>query len=319
MSPNYQEFNHKLKNFIHTLVLFLAMGSILSLLGFIVAGVTGILWAVSLGFLILIISPNLPPAFIFSLYGAKLIPASDAPALYQITQELAARANLPRPPELFYLPSQIMNAFSVGTRDNSGIGMSYALLNSLTLRELIGVLAHETSHIQNNDVRLMSYADIISRIINTLSLTGFLMVFFTLPLFFWGQATISWPALGILLLAPTLMSNLQLSLSRMRELEADRQAVLLTGDPEGLAMALNKIERYESALLDLLSRSGHGATVPSILRTHPDIETRITYLLSLKTLSQQALASSSLDRFSVPSHYQKLVKPPRWHANGFWY
>ncbi|MGZ8928241.1 MAG: hypothetical protein ACXW03_07280, partial [Methylobacter sp.] len=71
-------FSHKLKNFIHTLVLFLCMGAILSLLGFIIAGVEGILWAAGLGVLILAISPNISPSFIFSLYQGKLLSAHDA-------------------------------------------------------------------------------------------------------------------------------------------------------------------------------------------------------------------------------------------------
>ncbi len=319
MNLNCQEFTHKLKNFIHTLVLFLAMAIILSLLGFILAGINGILWAIVLGVLILVVSPNLPPSFIFSLYGGRLLSALDAPDLYQITQELSAHANLPSPPKLYYMPSHVMNAFSVGTRENSGIGMSDALLSTLTLRELMGVLAHEISHIQHNDVRVMSYADVISRVINTLSLTGFLLVFFTLPLFLLGQVAISWPALGILLFAPTMMSFLQLSLSRMKEFEADRQAVLLTGDPEGLAMALNKIERYESSIFDILYRSGHSASIPSILRTHPDTEERIKQLLSLKAPSKQVSKHLYPDEFSVPVHYQKTIRKPRWHIGGFWY
>jgi heat shock protein HtpX len=161
MTYKYKAFSYKLQNFTHTLVLFLCMGVILSLLGFILAGVDGILWALVLGVLILVISPNLSPSFIFSMYGGRLLSAVDAPVHYQIAQELAARANLPAPPALYYLPSHMMNAFSVGTPANSAIGLSEALLNTLTMRELIGVLAHEISHIQHNDVRVMSYAYII--------------------------------------------------------------------------------------------------------------------------------------------------------------
>jgi Zn-dependent protease with chaperone function len=69
-----------------------------------------------------------------------------------------------------------------------------------------------------------------------------LQIYFNLPLFFLKLATISWLALGVLIVAPKIMSYLQLLLSRMREFDADRQAALLTGDPEGLAMALGKLE-----------------------------------------------------------------------------
>ncbi len=212
-----------------------------------------------------------------------------------------------------------MNAFSVGTSTNAAIGLTDALLNTLSIREIIGVVAHEISHIQHNDVRVMSYADIISRITNTLSLTGFLLIIINLPLYFLGLVTISWVALGVLMVAPTIISFLQLSLSRVREFDADRQAALLTGDPEGLAMALGKLELYQSSLFDILFSSGHGASTPSILRTHPDTEARIERLLSLKEPPKQALNYTRQDSFTIPVHYQQAIRKPRWHVGGFWY
>lgn len=312
-------FNRKLKNFFHTFALFLSMGAILSLVGFILAGFEGIVWAFFLGVLILVISPNISPAFIFSLYRGKLLSPDNAPGLYQITQELSARAGLPTSPALYYLPTRLMNAFSVGTSENSAIGLSDAMLNNLSIRELIAVLAHEISHIQHNDVRVMTYADIISRITHALSFTGFLLILLNLPLYFLGMVTFSWFAVGILILAPNIMSFLQLSLSRMREFDADRQAALLTGDPEGLSIALTKLEAYENSLIDILFGRDHSASIPSILRTHPDTAERIERLLSLQEQPDQALKYSSYDRFNIPVHYQKSIRKPRWHFGGLWY
>jgi len=314
------EFGHKLKNFVHTLALFLCMAVILSLVGFILAGIEGIIWAAALGVLILVITPNISPSFIFSMYGGKLLTADNAPGLYQITQELAARAGLPSSPPLYYLPSQMMNAFSVGTSANPAIGLSDALISALTIREIIAVLAHEISHIQHNDIRVMTYADVISRITNTLSLAGFLLIFINLPLFFLGLVTIPWFALGVLIVAPTIMSFLQLSLSRMKEFDADRAAVLLTNDPEGLAMALSKLEIYEASIFDILfDRGRRNTSEPSILRSHPDTEERIKRLLSLKEHSKDAMKYPNHGRFDIPVHYQKSVKKPRWHLGGFRY
>jgi heat shock protein HtpX len=313
------ELNHTLKNFVHTLALFLCMGVILSLVGFILAGVDGILWAAFLGIMILLISPNISPAFILSMYGGRLLSAKDAPGLHQIIQGLSARADLPAPPALYYLPSRLMNAFSVGSSANPAIGLSDALLNTLTMREISAVLAHEISHIQHNDVRVMTYADIISRITNTLSLTGYLLIFLNLPLYFLGMVTISWLALAVLIVAPTMMSFLQLSLSRMKEFNADHQAVLLTGDPEGLAMALSKLEVYESSIVDMLFGRGHKGSIPSVLRTHPSTEERIKRLLSQKQPTEQAVKYPNHDRFYVPVDYQKHIKKPRRHLGGFWY
>ena len=319
MTNKNSESSHKLKNLIHTLALFLCMSIILALLGFILAGVDGILWAIVSTLAILVFSPNISPAFILSLYGGRLLSSANAPGLYQITRELAARADLPAPPVLYYLPSRIMNAFSVGTPVNPAIGLSDALLNGLTMREIIGVLAHEISHIQHNDLRVMNYADTLSWLTSTLSFTGLLLVLLSLPLYFMGLVTISWSALGLLFVAPAIMSYLQLSLSRMREYDADRQAALLTGDPEGLAMALAKLEAYESSLFNMLFRRGRSAAIPSILRTHPDTQDRIDRLLSIKELPSQALEYSIYDRDTIPAQFQKSVRKPRWHLGGFWY
>ncbi len=310
------EFNHKLKNLLHTLALFVCMCAILSVVGFILAGVDGILWAAALGILILVISPKLSPAFIFSLYGGRLLSANIAPGLYQISHQLSTRAGLITAPTLYYLPSSMMNAFSVGTSENPAIGLSDALLNSLTTREINAVLAHEISHIQHNDIRLMTYADVLNRITNTLSLTGLLLVFLNLPLYFLGLVTISWLALGMLITAPTLMSFLQLSLSRIREFDADHQAVLLTGDAEGLAMALGKLEAYQTSIFDMLLGRRHSASIPSILRTHPDTEERIKRLLNFKIRPKQPLIDSDHDSFSIPLHYQKTIKKPSKNRTG---
>jgi Zn-dependent protease with chaperone function len=134
------------------------------------------------------------------------------------------------------------------------------------------------------------------------------------------MVSISWFALGVIIIAPNIMSFLQLSLSRMREFDADYLAVLLTGDPEGLAMALGKLEAYETTTFDILfSRNGHSAPIPSILRTHPNTEARIERLLALKAAAKSDLDYSEHDRFAVPADYQQLIRKPQWHVGGFWY
>ena len=60
-----------------------------------------------------------------------------------------------------------MNAFTVGDRENSAIGLTDGLLRALNLRELAGVLAHEVSHVRNNDMRVMTLADVVSRVAST--------------------------------------------------------------------------------------------------------------------------------------------------------
>lgn len=312
------DVEHKLKNWIHTLVLFLGMVSILSVAGFILAGFQGIIWAIFLGLVILVVTPNLSPAFIFSTFGGKPLEYEDAPWLHLVVSELAKRAALPICPTLYYLRSNALNAFSVGNPANPAIGLSDTLLNELTAREIIAVLAHEISHIQHNDLRVMTYADTISRITGVLSFTGFLLVFLNLPLWLLGAVTISWPALIILIISPAVMRYFQLSLSRMREFAADHQAAQLTGDPKGLAMALAKLAVCEADTLDKLLGRGHTASTPSVLRTHPDTNERIERLLKLSPSSADGIHVDQ-QPFIIPDRDLVWYGKSRWHFGGYWY
>jgi heat shock protein HtpX len=319
MTKEHQDLNRKILNYLHICILFICMTAIMSFLGYLIAGIEGVLWAIFMGLLIILISPKLSPGFIFSLYKARRLTVANAPGLYRMISDLSDRANLAQPPELYYVPSQIMNAFSIGTPENAAIGVSDALLNTLSTRELVGVLAHEISHIQHNDLRLMSYADIISRITNSFSLAGLLLVLINLPLHLLGMVTISWFALAVLIITPGMMGVLQSSLSRIREFEADLQAAALTGDPEGLARALGRFEFNETSSYDLLARSGHGATVPSILRTHPATEERIKRLLSSEVPKTKTLEYETDASIEIPVGYKKSIRKPRWHIGGIWY
>ncbi|MFX7329322.1 M48 family metalloprotease, partial [Acinetobacter baumannii] len=85
--------------------------------------------------------------------------------------------------------------------------------------------------------------DSISRLTHLLALLGQIMLLFSLPALLWGTVAIQWPALLLLAVSPQLALLAQLGLSRVREFDADRLTAELTGDPQGLALALAKIER----------------------------------------------------------------------------
>ena len=72
-----------------------------------------------------------------------------------------------------------------------------------------------------------------------------ILAIFNLPAWLLGDSDISLSALLLLYLAPTIGSLLQLGLSRTREYDADLEGAQLTGDPRGLASALEKLERYQ--------------------------------------------------------------------------
>src|SRR5690606_36483706 len=102
-------------------------------------------------------------------------------------------------------------------------------------------------------------------------------------------------AVLVLMAAPTLGGLLQMALSRTREFDADLGAVMLTGDPDGLASALHRLERHQGRLWEGLMLPGGRVPNPSVLRTHPATEQRIQRLMALKT------PPGGRDRISFPA------------------
>ena len=138
----------------------------------------------------------------------------------------------------------------MGFGKKGAIAVTHGLLRLFTLRELVGVLSHEVSHIRNNDTWVMSFADVVSRVTGTLSLFGQLLVLINLPLYFLGNRSLPWVPVILMTLAPAFSALMQLALSRTREFDADLHAAQLSRDPTGLATALEKLEAYQEKLME---------------------------------------------------------------------
>lgn len=91
-----------------------------------------------------------------------------------------------------------------------------------------------------------------------------------------------WVAVIVLMAAPTIGGLLQMALSRTREYDADLGAAMLTGDPDGLASALLKLEHAQKRLWEGLMLPGGRIPDPSVLRTHPPTDERVRRLMALK-------------------------------------
>lgn len=179
----------------------------------------------------LIFAPNLPQDFLLSAYQAERITGRDAPGVVAGIAELARRADLPRAPKLYRVPSPLPNAFAMGSPEDSTICVTDGLLQLLDGRELVGVLAHEVGHIANRDLWIMGLADMMSRLVSLASWLGQFLLLLNLPLVFAGVVYVPWHIVALLIFAPTLMALVQVGLSRTREYDADRAAAELTGDP----------------------------------------------------------------------------------------
>lgn len=229
----------------------------------------------------LVLAPGLPQNLILSAYRARRVTARDEPALIAGLGVLARRAGLPRVPRLYHVPSALPNAFAMGDPEDSIVSVTDGLLGLLDGRELAGVLAHEVGHIANRDLWVMSLAEILSRLVSMASWLGQFLLVLDLPLVAAGALHIPSHVVVLLIFAPTLMGLVQLALSRTREYDADRAAAELTGDPEGLIRALAKLERHTGRFWEEIFLPGRRIREPSLLRTHPPTESRISRLREL--------------------------------------
>jgi heat shock protein HtpX len=211
--------------------------------------------------------------------GARLLAPDQEPDLQQLVESLCIGAGLP-PPRVYLIESAVPNAFATG-RDpaHATLTVTRGLLTLLTRRELEGVVAHELSHIVNHDSRLnTAVAALIATLrlpigivtgayrilheahpgLGILFLVGFCgflgllamaMVSFFLDAeiarlprwILWRQVFVAVSPFFVLLGAPALGLFIRQAVSRQREYLADAEAVLLTRDPEGLALALTRI------------------------------------------------------------------------------
>lgn len=246
-------------------------------------GVAGLAAAAMLLALVLPLAVGMPAEAVMRLYQATRLPRDDS-QLSSLVDVLSFRAELPQRPDLYVIPSMTLNAFAAGSRDRSAIAVTEGLLRRLTLAETAGVLAHEISHIRNNDLLVMGLADVITRVLQLLSYVALGLAVFNVFAYARGDDMISWWAVLFLYLAPAFSSLLQLGLSRAREFEADRTAVALTGDPGALASALRRLETYTGHFWEDLMFPVPARRVPhpSLLRSHPETEDRVQRLIALK-------------------------------------
>lgn len=308
---------HKLRNVAQSAILLGGMTGLVSLCAWTLVGLEGLVWILCGAVLGLILTPKVSPRLVLGLYRGQELGPSHFPEGVRILQVLAARADLPRVPRIYYIPSSMLNAFAVGSQNNAVIAVTDGLLRAMSLRELAGVFAHELSHIRNNDLWTMSLADTISRLTVFMSYFGIALLFLGLPFVLIGGGSFPWLLVPVLIFSPTIANLLQLALSRAREFDADLDAAGLTGDPIGLASALEKLERgggfWEQLLLP-----GRRAPEPSLLRSHPTTEERTRRLLELRPPAR-APELPSAEPFALPDSILRVRRRPRYHITGTWY
>lgn len=318
-----EQRRHKVRNRLQSALILGGIGMLVAVCGYILFGPWGLIGVGAAVVAALFFGNRFSSAMVLRMYKARPLAPHQLPEVFQIIEHLARRANLDHVPKLYYVPSAMMNAFAVGQREDAVIGVTDGLLRALNLRELTGVLAHEMSHIRNNDVWLMSMADLAGRMTRMMSLFGMALLFFSLPVWLQGGSLVSFGLILLLVFAPQLTTLLQLALSRAREFDADLDAAGLTNDPAGLSSALAKLERQQRSPWEQILIPGRKLPEASLLRTHPPTKERIARLSSLYEKSDEVTALTAL---GLAQPVPRLVAPmapvtarPRSRVIGYWY
>lgn len=226
---------------------------------------------------------------VLRMHRAQEVTREQAPELHRMVEELSARAGIPMP-RVCIIPDMQPNAFATGRNPKHGVvAVTEGILERLDRRELYGVLAHELAHIKNRDILVSSIAAMAASAITSVAhMLSFAAMF--------GGAREDEEEGGSMagglimaLVAPMAATLIQLGISRSREYMADETGARLTGDPEGLARALLKLERSAhmmpmdatpaTASLFIVNPFGAVQSMARLFSTHPSTEERVTRLM----------------------------------------
>lgn len=276
-------------NLLKTAVLMAAITALFMAIGALIGGRAGMMFALLLALGMNFFSYWFSDKLVLKMYNAQEVDETSAPQFYRMVQELAQRAQLPMP-RVYLINEDAPNAFATGRNpENAAVAATTGILRALSARELRGVMAHELAHVRHRDI-----------LISTISATmaGAISMLANFAMFFGGRDSEGRPhnpivGLLVMLLAPLAASLIQMAISRAREFEADRGGAEISGDPQALASALQKIHRFaqgmpmeaaerhpETAQMMIMNPLSGGG-LRGLFSTHPSTEERVERLLAM--------------------------------------
>jgi heat shock protein HtpX len=276
-------------NFKTTLLLAGLTGLLLAI-GQLWAGQRGLMFALILAAVMNLGSYFFSDKIALSMSGAQPIARDENPRIYQIIERLAAKANIPAP-KIYFIPSDSPNAFATGRNpSHASVAVTRGILEVCDDAEIEGVLAHELAHVKNRDILISAVAATVAGAITMVAR----MVYYAELFGFGGGRSDdrrggALSALAMMIVAPLAAMLIQMAISRSREYEADATGAAITGNPQGLARALDKIDKYAKRIpLQASPSMAHmfiiqplttGEVFSSLFSTHPPIRKRIERLI----------------------------------------
>jgi heat shock protein HtpX len=276
-------------NILKTAILMAAITALFMAIGLWLGGEQGMFIALIVALGMNFFSYWFSDKLVLKMYNAQQVDETTAPQFYRMVAELAQRAQLPMP-KVYLIQEDAPNAFATGRNpDNAAVAATTGILRVLSERELRGVMAHELAHVKHRDI-----------LISTISATmaGAISMLANFAMFFGGRGGDGRshnPIAGLLVafLAPMAAALIQMAISRAREFEADRGGAEISGDPQALASALQKIQRFAQGIpLETTERHPEtaqmmimnplsGGGLRGLFSTHPSTEERVERLLAM--------------------------------------
>ena len=276
-------------NMLKTAVLMAAITALFMAIGSALGGQQGMVLALLVALGMNFFSYWFSDKLVLKMYRAQEVDETSAPQFYRMVRELSVRAGLPMP-RVYLIDEAAPNAFATGRNPaNAAVAATTGILRVLSERELRGVIAHELAHVKHRDI-----------LISTISATmaGAISMLANFAMIFGGRDSEGRPAnpiasIAVMLLAPLAASLIQMAISRAREFEADRGGAEISGDPQALASALQKIHRYASGMpMEAAERHPEtaqmmimnplsGGGLRGLFSTHPSTEERVERLMAM--------------------------------------
>ena len=241
-----------------------------------------------------------------ALSHATPVTKAEQPELYNLLENLCISRGLPTP-RLEIIDSPALNAFSSGIDKKSySVTVTRGLMETLEPDEMEAVLAHELTHILNNDVRLMVVSIIFVGLFGFAAQLLWSQLRWTLIfgggrrdrednnqllLFLLAVEVVLW--IGYMTTIFT-----RFALSRRRESMADEGAIELTKNPDAMMRALLRIsgrDRIDHVSPDIARLCIENSRAPffGLFADHPDIETRIRHISQITNTPIPVLSVAS--------------------------
>jgi len=280
-----------MNSMVKTFILMAALTGLLMTAGQALGGQGGLIFALIMALAMNFFAYWYSDRMALAMSHAREVSSAEAPELHAMISQLAQRAGLPKP-RVYIMPGSTPNAFATGRNpDHAAVAVTEGLLQLLNRDEMAGVLAHELAHIKNRDILIGSIAAVMAGAISYLAtMAQWAMIFGG-----FGRSDEDEGGGGLLgglvmmIVAPLAAALIQMAISRSREYQADATGAAISGRPESLARALERLEEYNhrrpmqvnpaTAQMYIVNPLA-GGTVANLFSTHPPIRERVRRLMA---------------------------------------